>query len=138
MTFTALGRVNVATPGTPVALSADPTVRAAKILFQVIPGLAGRATSGRAAWCARPWRTIRVLWPNASGGISDAFLIESKQDSDAQRLQLLHRYGRGRRRAAGQLLAGERPVGGGRDVGFPNFDLADARTRASKALVISS
>jgi hypothetical protein len=25
---------------------------------------------------------IRVLWPNASGGISDAFIIESQQDSD--------------------------------------------------------
>ena len=25
---------------------------------------------------------IRVLWPNVAGGISDAFLIESKQDSD--------------------------------------------------------
>jgi hypothetical protein len=25
---------------------------------------------------------VRVLWPNAARGISDAFLIESKQDSD--------------------------------------------------------
>jgi len=25
---------------------------------------------------------VSVLWPNASGGISDAFLIESQQDSD--------------------------------------------------------
>ena len=25
---------------------------------------------------------VRVLWPNASGGISDAFLIESQQDAD--------------------------------------------------------
>ena len=83
MTFTALGRVNVATPGTPVALSADPAVRAAKILFQVIPGLTGKGYIGKSGMVrATLANVIRVLWPNASGGISDAFLLESKQDSD--------------------------------------------------------
>src|SRR5260370_17339740 len=83
MTFTALGRVNVATPGTPVPLSADPTVRAAKILFQVIPGLTGKGYIGKSGMVrATLANVIRVLWPNASGGISDAFLIESQQDAD--------------------------------------------------------
>jgi hypothetical protein len=42
MTVKCLGRVNVATPGTPVPLSIDPTVRASKLFFQVIPGLTGK------------------------------------------------------------------------------------------------
>jgi hypothetical protein len=29
---------------------------------------------------------VRVLWPNASGGISDSFYIESQSDSDALNL----------------------------------------------------
>jgi hypothetical protein len=83
MTVTALGRVNVATPGTPVPLSADPTVRAAKILFQVIPGLTGKGYIGKSGMVrATLANVIRVLWPNPSGGISDAFFIESQDDAD--------------------------------------------------------
>ena len=83
MTVTALGRVNVATPGTPVPLSADPTVRAAKILFQVIPGLTGKGYIGKSGMVrATLANVIRVLWPNPSGGISDSFMIESREDSD--------------------------------------------------------
>ena len=83
MTVTALGRVNVATPGTPVPLSADPTVRAAKILFQVIPGLTGKGYIGKSGMVrATLANVIRVLWPNPTGGISDSFVIESREDSD--------------------------------------------------------
>jgi hypothetical protein len=83
MTVTALGRVNVATPGTPVPLSADPTLRAAKILFQVIPGLTGKGYIGKSGMVrATLANVIRVLWPNPSGGISDAFFIESQDDAD--------------------------------------------------------
>ena len=83
MNVTALGRVNVATPGTPVPLSADPSIRAAKILIQVIPGLTGKGYVGKSGMVrATLANVIRVLWPNASGGISDAFLIESQQDAD--------------------------------------------------------
>jgi len=83
MNVTALGRVNVATPGTPVPLSADPALRAAKILFQVIPGLTGKGYIGKSGMVrATLVNVVRVLWPNASGGISDAFLIESQQDAD--------------------------------------------------------
>jgi len=87
MNVTALGRVNVATPGTPVPLSADPTVRAAKILFQVIPGLTGKGYIGKSGMVrATLANVVRVLWPNASGGISDDFLIESQQDADVLNL----------------------------------------------------
>ena len=40
------GRVNVTTPGTPVPLTTDPTATAAKIFFQVIPGLTGKTYIG--------------------------------------------------------------------------------------------
>jgi len=87
MTVTALGRVNVATPGTPVPLSTDPTVRAAKILIQVIPGLTGKGYIGKSGMVrATLANVVRVLWPNASGGISDAFFIESQDDADVLNL----------------------------------------------------
>jgi len=87
MNVTALGRVNVATPGTPVPLSADPTVRAAKILIQVIPGLTGKGYIGKSGMVrATLANVVRVLWPNASGGISDAFFIESQDDADVLNL----------------------------------------------------
>ena len=74
MTVTALGRVNVATPGTPVPLSADPTVRAAKILIQVIPGLTGKGSVGKSGMVrATLANVIRVLWPNASGAFRMLF-----------------------------------------------------------------
>ena len=87
MTFTALGRVNVATPGTPVALSADPAVRAAKILFQVIPGLTGKGYIGKVGMVrASLTNVIRVLGPNPGSGLSDSFFLESRQDSDVLNL----------------------------------------------------
>ena len=87
MNVTALGRVNVATPGTPVPLSTDPTVRAAKILIQVIPGLTGKGYIGKSGMVrATLANVVRVLWPNASGGISDAFFIESQDDADVLNL----------------------------------------------------
>jgi hypothetical protein len=87
MNVTALGRVNIATPGTLVPLSTDATARASKIFFQVIPGLTGKAYVGKSGMVrATLVNVIRVLWPNASGGISDSFMIESKQDSDVLNL----------------------------------------------------
>jgi hypothetical protein len=46
MTVTTLGRVNVATPGTPVPLSTDPNQRVARIFAQVVPGLTGKGYLG--------------------------------------------------------------------------------------------
>ena len=87
MTANALGRVNVATPGTLVQLSADPKARASKIFFQVIPGLTGKGYIGKSGLVrATLTNVIRVLWPNSAGGFSDSFLLESYQDSDVLNL----------------------------------------------------
>jgi|SRR5882762_11306715 len=84
MTVTTLGRVNVATPGTPVPLSSDPAARACKIFFQVIPGLTGKGYIGMTR--ATLAGVVRVLWPNPTGGISDSFFIQSQEDSDVLNL----------------------------------------------------
>jgi hypothetical protein len=87
MTANPLGRVNVATPGTLVPLSTNPSARASKIYFQVIPGLTGKGYIGKSGLLrATLAQTIRVLWPNPSGGVSDSFLMESKSDSDVLNL----------------------------------------------------
>jgi hypothetical protein len=87
MTATSLGRVNVATPGTLVPLTTNTSLRAAKIFFQVIPGLTGKGYVGKAGMVrASLANVIRVLWPNSGGGISDSFFIQSQQDSDVLNL----------------------------------------------------
>jgi hypothetical protein len=83
MTVTTLGRVNVATPGTPVPLSTDPTQRVAKIFVQVVPGLTGKGYLGKSTMVRSTLASvIRVLWPNTSGGFSESFLIESSNGND--------------------------------------------------------
>ena len=87
MTANPLGRINVTTPGTPVPLSANPTARASKIFFQVIPGLTGKGYIGKSGMVrATLANVVRVLWPNTSGGFSDSFYIESQADSDVLNL----------------------------------------------------
>jgi hypothetical protein len=87
MTANPLGRINVATPGTPVPLSTNPTARASKIFFQVIPGLTGKGYIGKTGMVrATLANVVRVLWPNAGGGLSDSFFLESQQDSDTLNL----------------------------------------------------
>ena len=87
MNATPLGRVNVTTPGTPVPLSTDPTLRASKIFFQVIPGLTGKGYIGKSGMVrATLAKVIRVLWPNSAGGFSDSFFLESGSDSDVLNL----------------------------------------------------
>ena len=84
MTVTTLGRVNVATPGTLVQLSTDLTLRVAKLFFQVIPGLTGKAYIGKAGMTRSTLSgVIRVLAPNASSGISDSFFLEAQDGADA-------------------------------------------------------
>ena len=87
MTMICLGRLNVPTPGTPVPLTTDLSVRASKVFFQVIPGLTGKTyvgaknlTKGRLAG------TARVLWPNSNGGFSETFYIESQDGENSIRL----------------------------------------------------
>ena len=87
MTVTSLGRLNVATPGTLVPLSTDPTARASKIFFQAVPGLTGKGYIGTNGLVrATGAKVIRVLAPNPTGGISDFFFLESQQDSDVLNL----------------------------------------------------
>ena len=52
MTVTTLGRVNVATPGTLVQLSTDPTQRVNKLLFQAVAGLTGKGEGASAGTSA--------------------------------------------------------------------------------------
>jgi hypothetical protein len=87
MTINCKGRVNVTTPGTPVPLSADPSVRAAKLFFQVIPGLTGKTYVGVPGMTkATLAGYARVLWPNSAGGFSETFFIESQDGEDSIRL----------------------------------------------------
>jgi len=83
MTHTSLGRVNVSTPGTPVSLSSNPTQRVAKLFFQVVPGLTGKAYIGSPGMNKSTLSGVcRVLWPNATGGVSDQFFLETQDGAD--------------------------------------------------------
>jgi hypothetical protein len=87
MTQTSLGRVNVSAPGTPVRLSTDPAQRVSKLFFQVIPGLTGKAYIGKPALNKSTLVGVsRILWPNANGGFSDQFFLESQDGSDSIQL----------------------------------------------------
>jgi hypothetical protein len=84
MTITSMGRVNVATPGTPVRLSTDPDKRVARIFAQVIPGLTGKGYIGSASLNRTTLAGVaRVLWPNASGGFSEHFEVQSTDGSNS-------------------------------------------------------
>ena len=87
MTINTQGRVNVATPGTPVPLSTDPTVTASKLFFQVIPGLTGKTYVGGHAMTKSTLAGVaRILWPNTSGGFSETFEIEAQDGENSIRL----------------------------------------------------
>jgi hypothetical protein len=84
MTVTTLGRVNVTTPGTAVALSADSTQKVAKIFAQVVPGLTGKGYLGKSNLNRSTLAgVIRILWPNAAGGFSDSIFIESSDGANS-------------------------------------------------------
>ena len=84
MTFHCTGRLNVSTPGTPVRISSDPAAVASKLLFQVIPGLTGKTYVGDPAMAKSTLtRVARVLWPNATGGFSETFAIESQDGENS-------------------------------------------------------
>ena len=87
MTIKCKGRVNVATPGTPVPLSTDPKATACKLFFQVIPGLTGKTYAGVPTMTKATLDGVaRILWPNSAGGFSENFLIESQDGTDSIRL----------------------------------------------------
>jgi hypothetical protein len=87
MNINCKGRVNVTTPGTPVPLSADPSITASKLFFQVIPGLTGKTYVGAAGMNKGTLAGVaRILWPNSSGGFSETFSIEAQDGADSIRL----------------------------------------------------
>ena len=72
MTLTALGRMNIPTPGTPVPLSTDPNARACRVLFQAVPGLTGKGYIGTPHMhTAALTGVIRVVSPNSASGIAE-------------------------------------------------------------------
>jgi hypothetical protein len=84
MTVTPLGLVSVATPGTPVPLTTDKKKLVSKLFVQVIPGLSGKGYLGQKEMNrANHTGVIRILWPNAAGGFSDSFLLESTDGSNS-------------------------------------------------------
>ena len=90
MTVTALGRVNVATPGTLVPLSTNTNQLVSKIFVQVVPGLTGKGYLGTAAMVRSTLSgVVRVLWPNTAGGLSENLMIES---SDGRNSLALSQY----------------------------------------------
>ena len=87
MNINCKGRINVATPGTPVPLSTDPKATASKLFFQVIPGLTGKTYVGAPAMSKATLASVaRVLWPNSAGGFSETFYIESQDGDNSIRL----------------------------------------------------
>lgn len=79
MNINCKGRVSVSTPGTPVPLTTDKTLTASKLFFQVIPGLTGKTYVGTTGLNkATLGGVARILWPNASGGFSENFSVESQ------------------------------------------------------------
>jgi hypothetical protein len=79
MNVTAMGRVNVATPGALVPLSTDPALRVARKAIQSIPALTGKGYIGRSNLVrATLVGVIGILWPNTAGGIADSLVLESQ------------------------------------------------------------
>ncbi len=83
MTLTSLGRVNVVTPGTPVLLSIDPTLRVSKLFFQSVPGLTGKTYIGTPLMAkATLAQVVRVLVPATNSAIADQFALAPEQGKD--------------------------------------------------------
>jgi hypothetical protein len=87
MAPTSLGRVNVATPGTPVQLAASPTP-CNRIRVSVIAGLTGKCYFGTAGVNHSTLvGVIKELWPNSGGGVDDAYEVWSEDGTDSLHLE---------------------------------------------------
>jgi hypothetical protein len=73
------GKIAVATPGTPVPVTTDANLRAAKLRFAVAIGETGRVFLGVAGMNkATGAGVIKEFWPTgAGGGIADEIVLES-------------------------------------------------------------
>ncbi len=74
-----LGKVAVPTPGTPVRVTSDTTIRAHRIRFAVAIGETGRVFLGVAGLNkASGAGVVKEFWPTgAGGGVADELVIES-------------------------------------------------------------
>jgi hypothetical protein len=82
MTMTTLGRINVATPGTPVPLATDPSITASKLFVQAVPGLTGKTYLGARTMSKTTLAGVaRVL------STGDNFFLESQDGADSIRLK---------------------------------------------------
>lgn len=87
MNINPLGWIKVSTPGTPVPVSTNPEAAASKLFFQVIPGLTGKTYAGAPSMNKTTLSGVsRILWPNATGGFSETFYIESQDGENSIRL----------------------------------------------------
>lgn len=88
MIINSLGRVNVPVPGTPVPLTTNRAITASKVFVQVIPGLTGKTYLGTTAMAKSTLAGVaRVLAPNATGGFSENFFLESQDGTNSIRLK---------------------------------------------------
>ena len=88
MIINSMGRVNVTAPGTAAPLTTDATITASKLFVQVIPGLTGKTYVGTPAMNKATLAGVsRILWPNAAGGISETFYLESQDGTNSIRLK---------------------------------------------------
>jgi len=74
------GKVAVSTPGTPVPITTDTNLRAAKLRFAVVIGETGRVFLGVAGMNkATGSGVIKEFWPTGpGGGIADELILESQ------------------------------------------------------------
>jgi hypothetical protein len=76
-----LGKVPVPTPGTPVALSSDPTVHCAKIILSQVPGATGKTYFGKAGLSKSTLAgVVGAFLPPAATGLLDTREIAAEED----------------------------------------------------------
>jgi hypothetical protein len=81
---TFLGKVTVASAGTPVPLSPDPTLRASAILVATIPGLTGNVYLGGAGLDQNTLAHVMIKFNAPSVfGPPDSFLVEARDGRNA-------------------------------------------------------
>lgn len=73
------GKIAVSTPGTPVRLTTDTTLRVARLRFATVIGETGRVFLGVAGMTkANGTGVIKEFWPTgAGGGVADQIEIEA-------------------------------------------------------------
>ncbi len=81
---TSLGKISVPTPGTPVQITTDKTIRANRIRFQNVIGETGHTFMGVSGMVKATYAgVIKDFWPTgAGGGVADAYEVFSSDGSD--------------------------------------------------------